>query len=373
MKIIYVVTSLGVGGAEHQVVDVSDRMAFLGHEVKIIYLVGSALVKPKAVNVEIVGLNARKTLIGLMLAYYRLRILIKRFKPDVVHSHMVHANILTRLVRLTTFMPRLVCTAHSTNEGGRLRMLIYRLTHKLADVNTNVSQEAVASFEAKGAVPHGSMLAVFNGIDTDRFRPSLTQRADIRVKMSLDEKTKIILAIGRLNEAKDYSNLLRAYAVVFQSIKNTRLWIVGDGPLRAALQHEAEDLGINEYVDFLGIQINVEDWINAADVFVLSSAWEGFGLVVAEAMACEKVVVATDAGGVKEVLGDCGDLVPKRNSNALSKACVKALKLPLEDAQELGRRARERVVSHYSLDSAVKRWSEIYGFDSSQLDGRPGK
>jgi glycosyltransferase involved in cell wall biosynthesis len=140
----------------------------------------------------------------------------------------------------------------------------------------------------------------------------------------------------------------------------TRLWIVGDGELRSDLMQEVERLGVANKVSFLGIQNRVEDWMNGSDVFVLSSAWEGFGLVVAEAMACEKVVVATNSGGVKEVLAECGFLVQPRDSGVLSKALIQALSLPLNASQSLGQMGRQRVMAKYSLDAVVQRWLALY-------------
>lgn len=368
MKILYVITGLGVGGAERQVVDIADRLAIIGHTVKIAYLTGPALTTPASKSVEIIGFSMHKKTISLAITYTRLRKLINEFSPDVVHSHMVHANILCRLVRLTSRMRKLVCTAHSSNEGGSIRMLGYRLTAPLADVTTNVSSQAVAEFEARGAVAAGKMLAVCNGIDTERFQPSATYRYELRQKYGASITDQVILAVGRLSEAKDYPNLLKALAVVFQRLQNVRLWIVGDGDLRKDLMSLAKSLNIQHKVDFMGVQKNVQAWMNAADVFVLPSAWEGFGLVVAEAMACGKVVVATDAGGVKEVLGDCGLLVPIRDSAALADALIKSLSLPKTEAHTMGAKARERVVSLYSIDTAVERWLEVYGFSCIQAD-----
>jgi len=360
MRILFVITGLGVGGAERQVVDLADRLVRLGHTIKIAYLTGQALIQPRSPNVELIGFQMKKAVSGFIRTYLGLRRLIQAFRPDVVHSHMVHANILARLVRLSCRIPRLVCTAHNTNEGGKLRMLGYRLTAPLADVSTNVSAEAVAAFEAQGAVAPGTMLAMPNGIDTERFQPSDSARLQLRKMAGVREDEKIIIAVGRLSEAKDYPNLFRAFADALPSIGSVRLWIIGDGELRSVLEDEVARHRISEKVVFWGIQGNVADWMNAADVFILSSAWEGLPLVIGEAMACEKVVVATDAGGVKEVLGSCGYLVPTRNSDALSAALKEALQLPPEAVKSLGLRARERVVSQYSLENIAKRWCAIY-------------
>jgi glycosyltransferase involved in cell wall biosynthesis len=273
---------------------------------------------------------------------------------------MIHANLLARLVRLSTNVPRLVCTAHNTNEGGRLRMMAYRLTDFLADVSTNVSREAVEAFEAKGAVPRGKMLAVLNAIDCDVFSPDVQPRLEIRQAFSVDRDTMVFIAVGRLFEAKDYPNLLTAFAEVSASLPNSCLWIVGDGPLRVELENMSGDLGLAERVRFLGVRHDIPALLRAADVFVLSSSWEGFGLVVAEAMATGTRVVATDCGGVREVVGDCGYLVPPCDSKALGNAMLVAANLSAEQVETLGRTARQRIVELFSLDRAVDRWLEIY-------------
>lgn len=362
MRILFVITGLGVGGAERQVVDLADRMAGRGHEVGIAYLTGEAALLPANGSIRVTGFGISKSVGGLFRAYGSLRRLIGSFRPDVVHSHMVHANLLARLVRLTTKVPRLICTAHNTDEGGPARMWAYRLTGRLADLSTNVSAKAVAAFEAKGAVRRGAMIVVSNGIDTDRFRPLADAGAGrtLRDRAGLDPADKLVLAVGRLEVQKDYPNLLEAFARVRRDGVDARLWIAGGGPLQAGLTRAAADLGVLDRIDFLGVRPDVPALFDAADVFVLPSAWEGFSLVVGEAMACGKVVVATDCGAVRELLGDCGFLVPPRDPAALASALSRALSVPPEDASAMGARARQRIVSHFSLECAVEDWLSIY-------------
>jgi len=362
MKILFVITGLGVGGAERQVLDLADRFCRQGKQVLVVYMTGEVRLRPSEAGVKITGLGIDKSPKGLVKAYSRLRQIIRTFKPDVVHSHMVHANLLSRLVRLTTRIPRLVCTAHSTNEGGPLRMLAYRLTDRLADFSSNVSVEAVEAFEKKGAVPAGRMTAIANGIDTVRYQPDRAARNAARTAGGLSPDDKLILAVGRLAEPKDYPNLLGAFAQVAKADPRTKLWIAGGGDLLPELQELSVRLGISERTTFLGVRSDIPALFNAADVYVLSSAWEGLPLVVGEAMASEKVVVATDCGGVREFLGDCGFLVPNRNSEKLAAALSEALVLNDEQATTLGARARHRVVTQYSLDKIVETWANIYGF-----------
>ncbi|BBT96044.1 glycosyl transferase [Aeromonas veronii] len=360
MNITLIITGLGMGGAERQVCDLADQFAAKGHQVLLISMTGETVNRPQSAKIEVAELNMAKTPLGFIKAYWQARRLIMQFKPDVVHSHMVHANLFARLLCLTTHMPKLICTAHSSNEGGRGRMLAYRLTDALCNLSTNVSQEAVDISVSRGAAPASRIIAMPNGIDTARFTFNQTSRATLRAKLQLADNSPLILAVGRLTEAKDYPNLLTAFNQLPSELNHARLAIIGSGEEQANIESLAVQLGLTDRVHFLGLQHNVHEWMSAADVYVMSSAWEGMPLVLLEAMACERVVVATDCGGVKEVLGECGILVPAQNSSALAQGLQQGLALSVEAAKAQGQAARARVVEFYSLDVQAEQWLKLY-------------
>ncbi len=360
MKVLLVITSLGVGGAERLVTSLADRYAAIGHEVILVRFHGEPELRPGDPRVRLENLDMRRSPTGVLVAMRRFRRLILEFRPDVVNSHLVHANILTRLLRLVTPMPRLVSSAHNTNEEGRSRILAYRLTDRLVDMSTNVSKEAVQAFQDQGALLPGRMHAIHNGIDTEDFVFDQTARDRIRAELSVSDSTPLIIAVGRLWEQKDYPSLLMAMSgLACRSVK-FRLAIIGDGPLRSELKELAHSLGIAHQVDFLGVRHDIPALMSACDVFVLSSAWEGFGLVVAEAMACERVVVATDSGGVREVVGEAGYLVKPRDSEALSGAIGQALRLSDAERKLMGEAARARVVEKFSLAATADRYLAVF-------------
>lgn len=361
MKILFVATSLGMGGAETQVVNLSDQLARRGHAVTVAYLTGEVVVRPSVGAVKVVSLGmVRNNPFSFLVGLRRLVGLVRCFEPDVVHGHMFHANILARIARVFVHMPMLISTAHNTDEGGRARMLAYRLTNRLTDVFTNVSEEAVAAFEKKGAVTARGMVAVTNGVDTRRFYRDDASRERAREALCIGASERALVAVGRLDVQKDYPNLLRAFARVHEARADCRLFIVGGGDQAALLRQQVAGLELQGCVSFLGVRHDIPDVLNAADVFVLSSRFEGFGLVVAEAMACERLVVATDCGGVREVLGETGFLVPPEDSPALAHALLAAMTRDEADGRVLGRLARQRVQDRFSLDRAVDRWLEIY-------------
>jgi glycosyltransferase involved in cell wall biosynthesis len=359
MNILLVITGLGVGGAERQVIDLADRFNYEGHLVKIAYLVGPVKVRPVSKQITVVSLGASKSALGFVRSVLSLTRLIRNFSPDVVHSHMVHANLLARFSRLLVSYPRLICTAHSNYEGGRVRMALYRATNFLCDEFTNVSHAAVSAFEKKKAASVGRMLMINNGVDIEKFRFSCESRFAIRNELRMGNR-HLILAVGRLDESKDYPTLLRSFHALASERQDVMLVIAGDGELRNELEELVHSLGLRGRVQFVGVRNDIAALFSAADTFVLSSAWEGFGLVVAEAMACERTVVLTDCGGPPELLGGCGFVVPIKNSVALTCALQQAIELPAAEAKALGISARERIEKHYSLHSAASCWLRIY-------------
>lgn len=358
MKIILVATGLGMGGAEHVVVNLADFFASHGHEVIITYLTGRAIIVPSHPSVKTIPLEMNSKM-DLIKAYLRLRRVVLTFKPDVMHSHMIHANILARLVRLTVKIPRLICTAHSNNEGGKLRMLAYRLTDHLADISTNVSDDAVRAFIAKGAVKAGRMISVPNGIDVNKFGFDPIARENIRAELKIADK-HMLLSVGRLDEAKDYPNFLTAVSILKKERQDFTAYIAGEGPLKSNLEIIVRELKLEDNVIFLGLRRDISALMSAADLFVLSSSWEGLPLVVGEAMACGRVIVATDCGGVKQILGSTGRLVDAQDSNALANEIRNTLAFSPEKKSILGKQARKRVAEMFSIEATAAKYIRLY-------------
>lgn len=362
MKILYLITGLGGGGAEKVVADLAQQMSQRGHEVKVAYLKGQVIVRPENPNIELVYLGL-ETLTDTRKAYQNYKKLLLRFSPDVVHAHMVHANIFARISRQFYDVPRLICTAHSNNEGGKVRMLAYRLTHTCADLTTNVSQAASYNFENLGAVPKGGIQTVYNGIDLNKFKRDEQSRAHVRSSLNITDDEIMLLAVGRLHEAKDYPNLLNALSLILKKnniTKKVKLVIAGEGEQKSILEQKIQALKIQDHVQLIGRRNDVPQLMSAADLFVLSSSFEGFGLVVAEAMACETYVVATDCGGVQEVMGGFGSLVNKSDSDALAIGIEKVLTKNIKEIVDNNHKALNYVRSNLALDSIVEKWIELY-------------
>jgi len=314
----------------------------------------------KNADIPLVTLNMRRG-VADPRAVFRLLKILREWKPDIVHSHMVHANLLARVVRIFCKMPVLISTAHSIDEGGSWREVAYRLTDPLADLTTNVSRAAVKRYIRVGAAPKNKIMFMPNGIDTAKFNLNKAAGQRLRNELGVDNYF-VWLAVGRFEEAKDYPNMLRAFSMIVSKKSNVVLLLVGRGSLLEEVKKLAGALGMKDNVRFLGVRQDVPDLMNAADAFVLSSRWEGFGLVLVEAMSCQLPVVATDSGGPREILngGKLGHLVPPGDSEALAAAMMKMMSLPEAERQAMGRAGRAYIEANYSLEHVVDQWEVLY-------------
>lgn len=360
MTILYIVTGLGIGGAEIVTVDIANNMVQRGHQVSIISLADINELQERIdsrIDVHIIGMG--KTPISFFKAIMNARDYIKRTQPDVVHANMVHANIFARILRIFVHMDYLISTAHSSNEGGNLRMWAYRLTDCMSDLNTNVSKDAVAHYVRNKWFSPKKSIHVYNGIDQSIFSPKPEVREKLRTELGLKEEDFCLLFVGRMTEAKDIPNLLDAFAIVSKAHSSAKLVLVGGGTLQKGMQQLAESKGLGKSVYFAGSRSDVINYYNMADCFVMSSAWEGFGMVLVEAMSCHLPVITTNAGGCAEIVSSEKYIVPIKNPLALAEKIEMVMSMNQEELQQL-RQENYRLSRRFSLEAIVGIWEKIY-------------
>jgi glycosyltransferase involved in cell wall biosynthesis len=359
MRIAYILTSLGVGGAERQVLDIAQRMALRGHAVSILVLRARQSAQWPT-DLEVHHLDMRRTPGSVVAGLARAYKILRAFRPDIIHSHTFHSNFVARVLRLFQAAP-VLSTVHNVYEGGWPRMLAYRITDPLCRRTTAVSQAAANRYVRLKAVSARKCQVVTNGIDTAAFAHDPERRARMREEMGAGEEF-IWVATGRIAPAKDYPNLLRAFALVTAECSETRLWVAGEGDADclSGLKGLADELGLQGRVRWLGLCREMPALLDAGDGFVLSSAWEGMPLALGEAMAMEKPAVATDVGGVRELLGEAGSIVPAKAPEALGKAMLEMMQATPEARAALGRAARVRIESRFSIDAKTDEWEALY-------------
>lgn len=302
---------------------------------------------------------------------YWLSLAIKAFKLALSkHIDIIHTASLKMLIPLGV-----VCKLISTKlilslEGNPLyemfefslfnRMVIilnWIIGMRLVDLVLPCSRW-LKSEMAQYPFLQGKLSFLHNPIDFERFQNA--EPRGIRQEIGVPEKASMILTVGRLHPVKDIETFLKAAEKTVKHYKNAWFVIVGDGPLRKNLENITKQLKISKHVVFTGFRHDVERFMVAADIYVMTSVYEPFGLVVAEAMAAGKPVIVTNVGGMPEIVGGAGLTVDARDVDALAEAMLKLLK-DVELRRKLGEKARERIEKSFSAESIGERLVQIYG------------
>ncbi len=361
IDVLFVTTDLQVGGAEHQLVELAVHLTSRGWSVAVVSLKPLGSVPDRLVqagiHVEHLGLDRA---VRLPRAYDRLRRIQRRVRPGLVHSHMIHANLLARATRVPSREePALVCTSHSDGEGSRARRVAMRLTDRLATRTTHVSKSVLDRYVTDHIVSHARAVWIPNGVDLDRFSRSEHVRARVRSDLEVDGQTFLWLTVGTLRSVKRHDLLIEAFERLDGA---SRLLVAGAGDERPALEARISTSRARDRISLLGLRADPEALMSAADGFVLSSDSESLPLVLAEAAGCELPIVATDVGGCAELIEDAvtGLLVGPGNPVALAQAMASIEERTGDERAAMGRAGRESMLGRSDIDQIVDRWVAFY-------------
>ncbi len=303
------------------------------------------------------------------LALGQLVRIVRRFKPHVVHTHTAKAGFVGRAAALTLQpRPAIVHTYHGhVLEGyfGPRKAALYRgLERRMARVSDcliGVSDRTVDDLVRLGIAPRDRFRVLRLGINLQPFADAdATAGRELRREIRVDDDQVLLTFVGRIVPIKRVELLLRAVAHARREGAPVQLAVIGDGAERPALQSLARELGIGEAVHFLGYRRDLPRIAAAADLAVLSSDNEGTPVSLIEAAAAGTPAVATDVGGVAEVVApETGILVPPGDERAFAQALVDIAKEP-QLRQAMGERARARSLARYSIERLLRAIGDLY-------------
>lgn len=357
-RIAFVLPNLGGGGAERVALTVIRHLLAQGHSVDLLLLQRAGELLPLVPgDVQVIDLGVSR--IGAAL--YPLARYLRRARPDALHAMMWPLTVVASAAHaLARSSARLTLSDHTTvsqhNRGlsrwSRLGLRAsVRLFYPRAAGRIVCSHEAAADLARLSGLPSQLFEAVYNPVDL----PSPGPVCDTVDRYWQVKPGRRILAMGQFKPEKNFQLLVRAFAKVCAVQPTAKLAIVGDGPERAAVSLAVQQLGLADKVVLPGFALDPWPWFYSADLFVLSSHTEGFGLVLVEALAAGLPVVSTDCDhGPREILenGRFGQLVTPGDSDALAEAILAALQQPPDPERS---RDRARQVS----GGALKRWQNI--------------
>jgi len=352
-----------------------------GHQLYVACPSHGALTEAlRAEGAEILVFPMRKTYD--VLAIYRIYKILRKYKIDVIHSHGLLVNILSRVASYLAHTPVSISTAHiplnlksgkqAQNVFEKLMVPYYLIMDNLTSL-FNQKVIAVSHAVKKDLMEQGidpkRIVVVQNGIDSNRGRGNDQGTEGI---LKHNGKSPIVGTITRLSPQKDIPTFLKMADLVIKDEPKAQFPIVGDGEKRKELQDLAEKLGLRNHVRFLGYRKDAPDLLKTFDIFVLSSLWEGLPIVILEAMAAEKPVVATAVDGVAEVVEHekTGLLVEPQRPDLLAKSVIELIRSP-NQAKGMGKRGRERLEKSFSINRVINTVEQIYL--SHMLNKMPSK
>ena len=371
MKIVYLTTSLGMGGGQVMLYDLLSKIDRDRFEPTVISLIDKGVfgeqIEQLGIPVHSVGMLVGKPSIS---SAKRIIELIKQAQPDLIQGWMYHGNLAAQFFNFISRQktPVLWSIHHSLHDLSSEKPLTQAIVRFGSWSSKYVSKVAYVSEKSKDqhqeiGYAHNNSCVVPNGFNIAKYQPSAQVRQKFRQELGISDDTFLIGSLARYHPMKDHANLLKAAKVLLTQSPNTKFVLIGTNVdnQNSALTDLIEELGIGENVYLLGQRRDIPEITPALDILTSSSAYgEAFPLVIGEAMACGIPCVVTDIGDSGWIVGDTGKAVPPKDPNALAQAWQEMINLEPAARAQKSLAARNRIVEKFALDSIVKEYETIY-------------
>lgn len=364
MKVLHIQKVKGIAGSEKHLLTLIPELARLGYQAEMLVLANNLEQTSSFVNQML--RSSIPTEVVLMTGHLDLRIVLKirrwiaQRRYDLVHTHLFHADLYGTLAARLAGVRVIISSKHGFAASGWRRYWPYKFTDRMI---ARLQQRIIVISRGIGdwlveneRLPRRKFELVYYGLDPSRF----IAEADLRTPPFRTEKP-VIGTVGRLIKQKAVDVLIQAFAEVQRCHPNAQLVIAGDGPEKSTLEALVENLGLADHVTFLGYRDDISTLMKHFDLFVFPTYGEGFGLVLLEAMAWEKAVVASRITSIPEIVADqdTGLLVPPGDPRSLAAAISVLLGDP-ERRRSMGARGRQRLDRLFSVNRMVQETARVY-------------
>jgi glycosyltransferase involved in cell wall biosynthesis len=365
MRIVHVITSINRGGAENHLLDLALAQRSRGFKVFVFYLKGDGYWRLKLESQGVKVFNLHLKFYGDIFPIFRLKALFSNIKPDIVHAHMPPAEVYSYLsLAFCSSRPYFIISKHNDERfyDGPFSKVISKMIASKSKKIIAISNAVHSYFRSVFNSESIQIKTIHYGLDTTIYQ-SVSNSEVLNFRKSFFVGPDVILfgTIARLASQKSLDTLLKAFALYKnQSTFPSKLMVVGAGPLEDFLKKISLDLGISQDVIWTGFRDDIPIVMNSFDVFMLTSKYEGFGLVLLEAMAASKPIIATSVSAIPEIvvqnvtglLCEAGDI--DAISSAMKKLEAKKLRLKIGTAGYL------KVLKSFSLNKMIKETQSFY-------------
>lgn len=374
MRVVHLIKATRISGAERHLLILLRALRQRGIDARLLLLV-----EPDCLMDDLIGEAAERGIPVQRVLIHgdadlrlieRLRETLRSLRPDILHTHLIHADVYGFAAGKLARVPRIVSSRH--NDDPFRHRLPIRLTHRALwrGLHAGIAiSDAIKQFtvQVEGA-PEKKVHVVRYGLEFTRIQPDEidSARSALRAELNLAPGAFLFGMACRLTAQKGVSDALRAFAQVASeqaasASGEVHLVIAGDGELLPALQEEAQQLGVGERVHFLGWRADVPQILAALDVFLMPSLWEGFGLVLIEAMSHRIPVIASRVSAIPEIVqdGESGLLVPPQDVPAL-RAAMEHLLHDRALRRYMGLLGEDRVEEHFTAERMAEETAAVY-------------
>jgi len=370
-NLLYVFDNLEFGGGERVFAQIINRLSGKRYKIMVACLpTGAFIEKIKGSEVEVKSVDMRNRFNpGVVL---QLADLMKRENVDIVHSQGARADFFARMAARLAGVHIIISTVPMPVEGfdvNPLRKLIYmvfnRFSERFVDRFMVVSDALEKIMIEKHGIAPQRVVKIYNGIEKDEYcienEETVCRRSKFRKESSLGEDIPVIGVIGRLVWQKGFEYFIEAIPNVLKKFPNAMFLIVGEGELKDELKLKSKILKLEDKIIFTGFMNDIKDVLSSIDILVIPSLREGLPVVLLEAMAMMKPIVATKIEGIMEILenGLIGVLVSPKDPQILSEAIVDLL-IHKDKARQMGFAARKIVEERFGVDIMVQKVEGVY-------------
>jgi len=359
IKICYVIGTLEIGGAEKQLLKLVENIDKKIFSPVVIALRGGALKEEFEKAVKLVVIGKRWKIDPFF--FFKLILVIKKEKPDILHTFMFTSNTWGRLAGLLSCTPVIISSERCVD-------IWKKWYHKLIDKflllftkKVVANSSSVKNFYIKTEkIPDDKIEVIYNGIDIKQFE-NISYSKEKKEEFNIEKAEFIIGTGGRFTEQKGFIYLIEAIPEVLKIIPECFFIFVGDGPLRRNFEKVVEKLNIKYKAAFTGYRKDILEIFSICDLIVVRSLFEGMPNVILEAMTLKKPVIGTNIPEIKELIsdGENGLLVPVRNSKSIVDAIILLLKNQ-SSREKMGKKGYEIVKEKFSLEVMVKKYEKLY-------------
>ena len=371
IRVLHITSGLGTGGAEAILRDLLESLGQFNVEQLVISLgpVEEAQVRLNYPLVKIHFFDLRRHPWRLVSVIAKIVFAMAKFRPDVVHTWMYHADLIGGILGKLKRLP-VVWGIFSGNLEPEYYRPLTRLTIRMCGVLSRSIPAEVLSVSRKGRAVHESIgypskkiRVVPIGFDTEQFSPNPVLRTRFRKTYGFEEDQSIIGMVARFDRQKDFDTLFKAVSKACVSIPRLKIVLVGGygiTPENRLLTEKVERFGLGSLVHLLGFVESIEEFYNGIDLLVLTSFGEGFPRVLGEAMATGVPCVSTKVGDAEEIIGGIGHIVGVGDVVGLADAIESFFANSPEVLSHKKRESRRRVVEEYSLMKSNRLYAEAY-------------